>query len=138
MCAVKKQALVPLAELAPCLFHEVILWVLLVLMVGLSVLTGTQMMSVMLQSVTLLFSLIVVRVLLRMIFRMKFCLNGYDEVICIVEYSFSQFIGVCGSIMDFCDQKRFPSDLVEKMRIVLEDPDENGVVKFHLGFPRVS
>lgn len=67
---------------------------------------------------------------------MKFCLNGYEEVSCIVEYSFSQFIGVCGSIMEFCETSNFSPDQMDKLRIVLEDPKADGQVVFHVGVPK--
>ena len=66
---------------------------------------------------------------------MNLCICGFEEVICIVEYSFSQFVGVCGSIMEFCENRNFSFDQLEQLRIVLEDPQPNGLVTFHVGVP---
>lgn len=53
-----------------------------------------------------------------------------------VEYSFSQLLGVCSAIMDFCERQKFTSDELELLRVRLSDPKPNGDISFDLGLPR--
>lgn len=53
-----------------------------------------------------------------------------------VEYSFPQLIGVCGAIMEFCENQGFTPDELDRLRVRLSDPQPNGDVSFDLGLPR--
>ena len=53
-----------------------------------------------------------------------------------VEYSFPQLMGVCCSIMEFCEKQQFTDDELDRLRVRLSDPKPNGDISFDLGLPR--
>lgn len=53
-----------------------------------------------------------------------------------VEYSFHQLMGVCCSIMEFCEKQQFTDDELDRLRVRLSDPKPNGDISFDFGIPR--
>ena len=53
-----------------------------------------------------------------------------------VEYSFRQLMGVCCSIMEFCEKQKLTPEELDLLRVRLSDPKDNGTIKFDLGLPR--
>ena len=55
-----------------------------------------------------------------------------------VEYSFLQLMGVCCSIMEFCEKQGFTPEELDRLRVRLSDPKPNGDISFDLGLPRLQ
>ena len=53
-----------------------------------------------------------------------------------IEYSFHQLMGVCCSIMEFCQTQGFTDAELDRLRVRLSDPKPNGEISFDLGLPR--
>lgn len=53
-----------------------------------------------------------------------------------VEYSFHQLMGVCCSIMEFCNKQGFSDAELDLLRVRLSDPKDNGTISFDLGLPK--
>lgn len=53
-----------------------------------------------------------------------------------VEYSFHQLMGVCCSIMEFCEKQDFSPEDLDMLCVRLSDPKPNGTISFDLGLPQ--
>lgn len=70
------------------------------------------------------------------------CFSTAGPLICMkcevqmVEYSFLQLMGVCCTIMDFCEKQGFSDDELDRLFVCLSDPKEDGTISFDLGFSK--
>ncbi len=53
-----------------------------------------------------------------------------------VEYSFHQLMGLCCSVMEFCEKQNFSNVELDLLRVRLSDPMPDGSISFDLGLPK--
>lgn len=52
-----------------------------------------------------------------------------------VEYSLGQLMGICLTIVEFCEKHGLSKDEIDLLRVRLSDPKPNGEISFDLGMP---